>query len=74
MLSLGIISNGLSERARWKELYPDSVNLVSPPNTTIPNTLPADASSQYATAFDEISGKNAFFAPLAFSFSALEIV
>jgi len=57
-----------------ENIYPDSVNLVSPPNTTIPKTLPADASSQYATAFDEVSGKNAFFAPFAFSFSALEIV
>lgn len=51
--------------------YPDSVNRVNPPNTTIPKTLPADARSQYATVFDEISGKNAFF---TFSFSALDIV
>lgn len=51
--------------------YPDSVNRVNPPNTTIPNTLPADARSQYATVFDEVSGKNAF---LTFSFSALDIV
>ena len=57
-----------------ENIYPDSVNLVSPPNTTIPKTLPADASSQYATALDEVSGKKAFFAPFTFSFSALNIV
>lgn len=38
-------------------LYPDSVSLVSPPNTTIPNTLAALPSSQYATTLSLISGK-----------------
>lgn len=37
-------------------LSPDSVNLVSPPNTTIPNTLTADPRSQYATDFLDTSG------------------
>jgi hypothetical protein len=56
-------------------MYPDSVNLVKPPNTTIPNTLPAEASSQYATVFEEVSGKKPFFAPpFALSFSAFDIV
>lgn len=43
--------------------YPDSVNLVSPPRTTIPNTSPADPISQYPTGLLLISGKNgrAFF-------------
>jgi hypothetical protein len=57
--------------------YPDSVNRVNPPNTTIPNTLPADARSQYATVLEELSGKNAFFALFVFftfPFSALDIV
>lgn len=36
---------------------PDSVSLVSPPNTTIPKTLAALPSSQYATLFSDVSGK-----------------
>jgi hypothetical protein len=37
--------------------YPDSVNLVRPPNTTMPKTLAALASSQYATLLSLVSGK-----------------
>ena len=37
--------------------YPDSVSLVRPPKTTIPNTLAALASSQYATLLLLTSGK-----------------
>lgn len=36
--------------------YPDSVNRVKPPNTTIPNTLAALANNQYATEFEVVSG------------------
>jgi hypothetical protein len=39
------------------ETYPDSVRRVRPPNTTIPKTLAALARSQYATAFELVSGK-----------------
>lgn len=38
-------------------LSPDSVSRVSPPNTTIPKTLAALPSSQYATLFSDVSGK-----------------
>ena len=41
-------------------LKPDSVNLVKPPNTTIPNTLAALPSSQYATDLWLTSGKPVF--------------
>lgn len=37
--------------------YPDSVSRVRPPKTTIPNTLAALPSNQYATLFDVVSGK-----------------
>jgi hypothetical protein len=37
--------------------YPDSVNLVRPPNTTIPKTLAALPRSQYPTDFELFSGK-----------------
>ena len=40
---------------------PDSVSLVRPPNITIPNTLAALPSNQYATDFELVSGKNDFF-------------
>jgi hypothetical protein len=40
--------------------HPDSVSLVSPPNTTIPNTLAALPSNQYATAFSLVSGNDFF--------------
>jgi hypothetical protein len=40
--------------------YPDSVNRVRPPNTTIPNTLAALPRSQYATDFELVSGKKLF--------------
>lgn len=36
---------------------PDSVSRVSPPKTTIPNTLAALPSSQYATLLSDVSGK-----------------
>jgi hypothetical protein len=41
-----------------KDTYPDSVNLVRPPNITIPNTDAALPNSQYATLFEVVSGKN----------------
>ncbi len=53
--------------------YPDSVNLVKPPNTTIPNTLPAEANNQYPTALLDDSGKKPFFGML-FSFPCALIV
>jgi hypothetical protein len=56
----------------WRKRYPDSVNLVSPPKTTIPNTLAAEPKSQYATVVEEVSGKNPLFGR-ALS-AALEIV
>ena len=40
--------------------YPDSVSLVNPPKTTIPKTLAALPRSQYATTFDDVSGKYDF--------------
>lgn len=40
--------------------YPDSVSLVRPPKTTIPKTLAALPSSQYATTLSLVSGKYAF--------------
>lgn len=48
--------------------YPDSVNLVNPPNTTIPNTLAALPSNQYATDLELVLGKN----PLGFPEGANE--
>ena len=42
-------------------MYPDSVNLVKPPKTTRPKTPAALPSSQYATIFSLISGKNFSF-------------
>ena len=41
---------------RRSETNPDSVSLVRPPNTTIPKTLVALPSSQYATTFSLVSG------------------
>jgi hypothetical protein len=55
------------------DVYPDSVNLVSPPKTTIPKTLAAEPKSQYATVFEEVSGKNPLFGR-AFSSAELEMV
>lgn len=46
----------------WMDSYPDSVRRVSPPNTTMPKTLAALPSSQYATDLELVSGKKAFFA------------
>ena len=42
--------------------YPDSVNRVSPPKTTIPKTLAALPSSQYPTILLVVAGKNAVLA------------
>jgi hypothetical protein len=53
--------------------YPDSVNRVRPPKTTIPKTLAADPNSQYATPFEDVFGKKPFVAT-TFSFSAFDIV
>lgn len=52
---------GKDEVGHRVSTYPDSVNRVSPPKTTIPKTLAALASSQYATVFEDASGKNDFF-------------
>lgn len=41
--------------------YPDSVNLVKPPQTTMPNTLTALPISQYPTALPSVSGKEEDF-------------
>lgn len=38
--------------------HPDSVSLVKPPKTTIPNTLAALPSSQYATVLVDVLGKD----------------
>ena len=40
--------------------YPDSVNRVKPPKTTIPKTLAALPSSQYATILSLDLGKDRF--------------
>ena len=37
--------------------YPDSVSRVRPPNTTMPKTLAALPSSQYATLLEDVLGK-----------------
>lgn len=39
------------------KIYPDSVRRVRPPKTTMPKTLAALPSSQYATALELESGK-----------------
>lgn len=44
-------------QANWlRPLYPDSVNLVRPPKTTIPKTLTALPMSQYPTLLEEALG------------------
>ena len=53
-------SNGCSGARMGDCAYPDSVNLVDPPNTTIPKTLPAEANSQYPTALLDNSGQKPF--------------
>lgn len=40
--------------------YPDSVNRVRPPKTTMPKTLAALPNSQYATDFELVSGNELF--------------
>ena len=42
--------------------YPDSVSRVNPPNTTIPKTLAALPSNQYATILLDVSGNLDTFA------------
>lgn len=42
---------------KYQSTYPDSVNRVKPPKITIPKTLAALPSSQYATALSLILGK-----------------
>jgi hypothetical protein len=44
--------------------YPDSVRRVKPPNTTMPNTLAALPSSQYATLLEVVLGKELDLASL----------
>jgi len=39
-------------------IYPDSVSLVRPPNTTIPKTDAALPNNQYATGLEVVFGKN----------------
>ena len=41
----------------YMRTYPDSVNLVNPPNMTMPNTLVALANNQYATPLLLVCGK-----------------
>jgi len=53
--------------------YPDSVNLVNPPRTTIPNTNPDIPNNQYATLLEVLSGKNALLDLVDFSNDALAI-
>jgi len=43
-----------------KDTHPDSVNLVRPPNTTIPKTLAALPMSQYATPLGFVLAKAVF--------------
>ena len=45
-------------------MYPDSVNRVRPPHTTMPKTLAALPSNQYATIFSLVLGNADFFATL----------
>lgn len=54
--------------------YPDSVNRVRPPNTTIPKTLAALPNNQYATPFEDVCGKNRLPDAFTVSLSTLEIV
>jgi hypothetical protein len=63
-----IVETTISE----EKTYPDSVSLVSPPNTTIPKTLAALPSSQYATDLSLTLGKLDFVleAPSAASATA----
>ena len=49
-------SNESGETA--SQTYPDSVNLVKPPQTTIPKTLTALPISQYPTTLEFVSGKD----------------
>lgn len=49
------------ETLQLAETYPDSVNRVRPPNTTIPNTLAALARRKYPTDLELVSGKDELF-------------
>ena len=55
MLSLSNLAGATS--AVFGRAYPDSVRRVKPPNTTMPKTLAALPSSQYATLLDVVLGK-----------------
>lgn len=55
MLSLSNLAGATS--AVFGHAYPDSVRRVKPPNTTMPKTLAALPSSQYATLLDVVLGK-----------------
>ena len=72
ILSLFMVSHW--DSIKLYETYPDSVNRVRPPNTTMPNTLAALPNNQYATPFEDVSGKNRLPEAFAFCLSALEIV
>lgn len=50
--------------------HPDSVSLVNPPKTMIPNTLAALPSNQYATLLSDLWGNQAFAATPSAIFSA----
>jgi hypothetical protein len=52
--------------------YPDSVRRVKPPNTTMPKTLAALPSSQYATLFDDVFGKLLDLAPLVAASASID--
>jgi len=52
-------------------LKPDSVSRVSPPNMTIPNTLAAEPSNQYATDFELVSGHDELFDEVDLVFVAM---
>lgn len=47
---------------------------VSPPKTTMPKTLAALPRSQYATTFDDVSGKDEFCFWLLFPVSSLPVL
>lgn len=67
-------SDAICELKKYKSTgvtaYPDSVNRVNPPNTTIPNTLAALPSNQYPTTLLVVSGKNAALAFVLAPFKA----
>ena len=66
MLNLRPVS--LDHQAHTNGTHPDSVSRVSPPNTTIPNTLAALPKSQYATALWLVSGKERLLVKVCLEF------